>query len=47
MSVGTVFVPNTMQDWDLILMGVTDPPTMAQPVRGLITESDETNNSQD
>ena len=43
-SVGTVFVPNTMQDWDLILMGVTDPPTMAQPVRGLITESDETNN---
>jgi hypothetical protein len=43
-SVGTLFVPNTVQDWDLVLMGVTDPPTLAQPVRGAITESDETNN---
>jgi hypothetical protein len=43
--VGTVNVPNTAQDWDLILFGVTDPPTVAQPVRGTVTESDETNNS--
>ncbi len=43
--VTTLNVPNTMQDWDLVLLGVTDPPTMAQPVRGAITESDETNNS--
>lgn len=43
-SVGTVNVPNMNQDWDLILMGVTDPPTVAQPVRGAIMESDETNN---
>ncbi|MGH8238118.1 MAG: hypothetical protein ACREXP_14005 [Steroidobacteraceae bacterium] len=43
-SVGTMYVPTTTQDWDLVLMGVTDPPTMAQPVRGAITESDETNN---
>ena len=43
-SVGSVNVPNTAQDWDLILMGVTDPLTMAQPVRGAITEADETNN---
>jgi hypothetical protein len=42
--VGSVFVPNTLQDWDLILVGVIDPPTIAQPVRGLITEADETNN---
>jgi hypothetical protein len=43
--VGTVNVPNQNQDWDLIMFGVSDPPTMAQPVRGLITESNETNNS--
>ena len=43
-SVATVNVPNVNQDWDLILMGVIDPPTMAQPVRGALTESDETNN---
>jgi hypothetical protein len=43
-SVATVNVPNMNQDWDLILMGVTDPTTVAQPVRGAITESDETNN---
>jgi hypothetical protein len=43
--VGTVTVPNTAQDWDLIVFGVTDPPTMAQPIRGTVTESDETNNS--
>ena len=43
--VGTVTVPNDDQDWDLILFGVTDPPTTAQPVRGTVTESDETNNS--
>lgn len=43
--VGTVNVPNTSQDWDLVLLGVTDPPTVAQLVRGAITESDETNNS--
>jgi hypothetical protein len=44
-SVATVNVPNNLQDWDLVLLGVTDPPTMAQPVRGLIMESDEANNS--
>ena len=43
-SVATVNVPNMNQDWDLILMGVTDPTTVAQPVRGAIMESDETNN---
>lgn len=43
--VGTVNVPNQNQDWDLIMFGVTDPTTVAQPVRGAITESDETNNS--
>jgi hypothetical protein len=43
-GVATVNVPNSMQDWDLVLVGTTDPPTMAQPVRGLIIESDETNN---
>jgi len=43
-AVGSVSVPNNLQDWDLVLLGVTDPPTMAQPVRGLIIESDETNN---
>ena len=41
----TINVPNKSQDWDLILLGVTDPPTVAQPVRGAVTESDETNNS--
>jgi hypothetical protein len=44
-SVGSVNVPNNAQDWDLVLLGVIDPPTMAQPVRGAILESDETNNS--
>ena len=44
-SVGTMYVPNTAQDWDLVLMGVTDPPTMAQQIRGAIAESDETNNA--
>ena len=43
--VGTVTVPNTAQDWDLIVFGVTDPPTVPQPVRGTVTESNETNNS--
>ena len=43
-SVATVNVPNNQQDWDLVLVGVTDPPTVAQPVRGSILESDETNN---
>ena len=43
--VGTINVPNTNQDWDLVLYGITDPPTVAQPVRGSVTESDETNNS--
>jgi hypothetical protein len=40
----TMNLPNSSQDWDLILLGVTDPPTAAQPIRGAITESDETNN---
>ena len=40
----TINLPSASQDWDLILLGVTDPPTAAQPVRGAITESDETNN---
>lgn len=43
--VATVNVPNTTQDWDLVLFGVSDPPTTAQPVRGLLIESDETNNA--
>ena len=43
-NVATVNVPNSAQDWDLVLVGTTDPPTVAQPVRGLIIESDETNN---
>ena len=40
----TINLPNRSQDWDLVLLGVTDPPTAAQPVRGAITESDESNN---
>jgi hypothetical protein len=44
-NVATVNVPNTTQDWDLVLFGVIDPMTVAQPVRGLLIESDETNNS--
>jgi hypothetical protein len=43
--VGTINVPNTTQDWDLVLFGVTDPPLTAQQTRGPIAESDETNNS--
>ena len=38
-------VANNLQDWDLVLLAIVDPPTMAQPVRGAIVESDETNNS--
>ncbi len=44
-NVATVSVPNTMQDWDLVVWGIVDPPTVAQPVRGSISESDETNNA--
>jgi hypothetical protein len=44
-NVGTINVPNTAQDWDLIAFGVTDPPLTAQQTRGPIAESDETNNS--
>jgi hypothetical protein len=44
-NVGTMNVPNTAQDWDLVVFGVIDPPTATQPVRGLLIESDETNNS--
>jgi hypothetical protein len=44
-NVATINVPNTTQDWDLILFGVTDPPLTAQQTRGPIAESDETNNS--
>jgi hypothetical protein len=43
--VGTINVPNTSQDWDVIVYGVTDPPTMASPVRGAVIETNETNNS--
>ena len=44
-NVGTMYVPNADQDWDLILFGVTDPPLTAQQTRGPIAEADETNNS--
>jgi hypothetical protein len=42
--VGSVTVSSTTQDWDLIVFGVTDPPTMAQPMRGAVIESNESNN---
>jgi hypothetical protein len=44
-SVGSVNVPNNQQDWDLIMLGVIDPPTSQSPARGVVFESDETNNA--
>lgn len=44
-SVGIITVPNNQQDWDLVLLGVVDPPTMASPTHGALFESSESNNS--
>jgi hypothetical protein len=44
-SVGSINVPNNQQDWDLVLLGVTDPPPNAQATRGVLAESDESNNA--
>ena len=39
--VATVSVPNEMQDWDLVVVGIADP----SPSRGVAIESDEMNNT--
>lgn len=41
----TVFLPNVIEDFDILAAGFVDPPTAAQPVFGLLYESDETNNA--
>jgi len=43
--VGTVFVNNTAQDVDVVTSGMVDQVTVAQPIRGTVIESNETNNS--
>jgi hypothetical protein len=39
-----VQMPNQLQDWDIVSVAVVDPPTTAQPIRGGVAESDETDN---
>ena len=39
-----VQVPNLSQDWDIVSVATVDPATAAQPVRGNVVESDETDN---
>ena len=45
-SFGTFSLPNRAQDWDVGVVGVVDPPTPAQPTRGNLIESNETDNAQ-
>jgi len=40
-----VQVPNTLQDWDIVSVAMVDPGTPAQPVRGSVVESNETDNA--
>lgn len=44
-SLGTVFVDHSAHDVDVATAGMVDQVTAAQPVRGTVFESDETNNS--
>jgi hypothetical protein len=41
----TLYLPNTVEDFDVVTAGFVDPPTTAQPVYGNLYESDETNNA--
>jgi hypothetical protein len=38
------FLDNSSQDWDIVVSGMVDQVTVAQPVRGAVTESNENNN---
>jgi len=42
--VGAFSVDNSQHDVDVTAVGMVDPPTVAQPVRGTLYESDESNN---
>lgn len=44
-SLGTIFVDYSAHDVDVATAGMADQVTVAQPVRGTVFESDETNNS--
>lgn len=44
-SLGSVFVDYSVHDVDVVSAGMVDQVTVAQPVRGTVFESDETNNS--
>jgi len=41
----TVFLPNTVEDFDIVAAGFVDPPMTGQPAFGGLYESDETNNA--
>jgi hypothetical protein len=41
----TVFLPNTIEDFDIVAAGFVDPPMTGQPAFGALYESDETNNA--
>lgn len=41
----TLFLPNTVEDFDVVAAGFVDPPTAAQPVYGVLFEGNETNNA--
>lgn len=40
-----VFLPNTVEDFDIVAAGFVDPPMTGQPAFGVLYESDETNNA--
>ena len=44
-SLGTIFADRSAHDVDVATAGMADQVTVAQPVRGTVFESDETNNS--
>jgi hypothetical protein len=44
-TVGVISIPTNQQDWDLVLLGIVDPPTPASQVHGAIFESSESNNN--
>lgn len=41
----TLYLPNTVEDFDIVAAGFVDPPTSAQPIYGSLFEADETNNA--
>lgn len=41
----TLYLPNTVEDFDIVAAGFVDPPTSAQPTYGGLFEADETNNA--